>query len=225
VEQAVPSSDIGKNMFYIPAGLMAAGIFVETSPSGSFFSKYELQKRFSEGDKENVWDDYAQFLPLGAAVILPAFTEDGKSRDSLQATVRKSVLSEAIMLFTVTGIKSVSDKKRPNGSKKSFPSGHTAQSFLGAQILYMEYRDTNRWLAYAGYPVAAFVAAERVDNSFHWTSDVLVGAAIGMAVPTFVYWLSDKKASDGRSFWGRHGLSIAPEYSSNEKGVVLSFAF
>lgn len=55
-------------LLYVPAALLAAGIYVETAPGNAFFSKRQLHHHFTGGHHENDWDDYAQFVPLGAAV-------------------------------------------------------------------------------------------------------------------------------------------------------------
>jgi len=225
-EESSVKSPLNKELFYAPAGLLTLGLVIETAPSNVIYSKYELQRRLTEGDRENKWDDYAQFLPMAGAIVIPSFLRDTETRSSLPVIVSNTVFSEALMLGTVSALKSVTNKTRPNGSSKSFPSGHTAQSFMGAQILYLEYRDSNKWIAYGGYPVAAFVAAERVDNDFHWTSDVLVGAAIGIAVPNLVYWLSEKAILEtDKGFWSRHSLTLAPSYSRESKGLNVGISF
>jgi membrane-associated phospholipid phosphatase len=67
----------------------------------------------------------------------------------------------------------------------SFPSGHTAFSFLGATFLTCTFaRDhpESRWrtpLAISSYALAAGVAVTRVLSGSHFITDVMVGAAIG----------------------------------------------
>lgn len=215
---------VDERLLYVPAALLAAGIYVETAPGNAFFSKRQLHHHFTGGHHENDWDDYAQFVPLGAAVILPAFLEDTGIRSTYPQLIRRAVVSEALMLGITSGVKGLADKDRPNGAAQSFPSGHTAQAFLGAQILYLEYRDTNKWLAYAGYPVAAFVAAERIINDEHWVSDVLVGAAVGMLVPTAVYWAADKMQLRKREKQ-TYAWALSPIYTRYDKGLRVSVRF
>lgn len=157
-------------------------------------------------------------------MILPAFLEDTGIRSTYPQLIRRAVVSEALMLGITSGVKGLADKDRPNGAAQSFPSGHTAQAFLGAQILYLEYRDTNKWLAYAGYPVAAFVAAERIINDEHWVSDVLVGAAVGMLVPTAVYWAADKMQLRKREKQ-TYAWALSPIYTRYDKGLRVSVRF
>lgn len=68
-------------------------------------------------------------------------------------------------------------EERPDGSDhKSFPSGHTSQSFAAAGTLHKRYG----WeIGIPAHAVAAFVGVARVKARKHYVHDVLVGAAIG----------------------------------------------
>ena len=63
-------------------------------------------------------------------------------------------------------------------SADSFPSGHAMSAFASAAVLSTEYPE----LAPVFYLVATYVGLARVQQGTHWVSDVLVGAAIGMAL-------------------------------------------
>ena len=43
------------------------------------------------------------------------------------------------MFVTVSGMKNIVDKTRPNRGEGSFPSGHTAASFMGASFIQRRY--------------------------------------------------------------------------------------
>ena len=75
------------------------------------------------------------------------------------------------------GLKYSIDKKRPNGGKHSFPSGHTSAAFQGASFIHKRYG-----LKYAvpAYIAATFVGYSRVDSDAHYTEDVIAGAEIGI---------------------------------------------
>ncbi len=50
--------------------------------------------------------------------------------------------SYLIMGLTVESLKSITRVERPDGSSRnSFPSGHTATAFMGAEFLWQEYKD------------------------------------------------------------------------------------
>jgi hypothetical protein len=75
-------------------------------------------------------------------------------------------------------IKYVADRTRPNGDPRSFPSGHASTSFATAMVLEEHYG----WkLGLPAFLAAAYTGASRVVANQHWTSDVVFGAAVGMA--------------------------------------------
>jgi len=66
-----------------------------------------------------------------------------------------------------------------------FPSGHTTLAFATAAALGMLFpRLRPLW-----YAVASVVAIERVAETAHWLSDVVAGAALGIAGAYVVAWL------------------------------------
>ena len=78
---------------------------------------------------------------------------------------------------TVQGLKHLTGRTRPDGSDDySFPSGHTANSFLAAAVLAKEYGGAT---AIVSYGAASFVGASRIFGGRHHFSDVLAGAVIG----------------------------------------------
>lgn len=88
-----------------------------------------------------------------------------------------------------TGIKLASGRSRPEDSPDdpyrfdpfaggdSFPSGHATIAFAAAVALDRE--TTAGWVPWVVYPAATLVAWSRVHDLKHWTSDVMVGSAIG----------------------------------------------
>ena len=60
-----------------------------------------------------------------------------------------------------------------------FPSGHTSRSFAIAAVLADRYGRPAAWIA---YPIAALVGLATVQQDIHWTSDVLAGAGLGLAI-------------------------------------------
>lgn len=75
------------------------------------------------------------------------------------------------------GLKYTVEEERPNGEDGSFPSGHTAVTFAGAEFIRKQYGWG--WGAPA-YAAAGFVGWSRVATDDHWWHDVLAGAAIGV---------------------------------------------
>ena len=89
--------------------------------------------------------------------------------------VRSQVLSQAI----VQAGKFTTRRSRPDGSNShSLPSGHTASAFATATVLQQHFG----WkVGVPAYGFGAYVAASRMSANKHHLSDVLLGAAIGVA--------------------------------------------
>ncbi|MGE3275150.1 MAG: phosphatase PAP2 family protein [Vicinamibacterales bacterium] len=89
--------------------------------------------------------------------------------------IRAQVLSQGV----VQGMKFATRRQRPDGSDRfSFPSGHTASAFATADILQQHYG----WKAgVPAYGFASYVAAARMSANKHHLSDVVMGAAVGIA--------------------------------------------
>ena len=71
------------------------------------------------------------------------------------------------------------NKERPNGEgDDSFPSMHTSAAFQGATFIHKRYGLKYSIPAYVG---AGFVAYSRIESDQHDATDVLAGAALGIA--------------------------------------------
>ncbi len=70
------------------------------------------------------------------------------------------------------------DRTRPNGDPRSFPSGHSTAVFATAMVLQEHYGWKVGVPFFAG---AAYTAASRISVNKHWASDVVFGAAVGVA--------------------------------------------
>lgn len=67
-----------------------------------------------------------------------------------------------------------------NGKKvySSFPSGHTTVAFAAATVYASEYRNTPI-VPIIAYSAATLIGLSRITENKHWSTDVLVGAAVG----------------------------------------------
>lgn len=123
------------------------------------------------------YEDYVQYVPLVMDLGLElagARSIDGYP-DILIATAT-SFLTEAVV---VNGLKLVVREQRPNGTAyNSFPSGHSATAYTGAELVRLEYG----WgWGIAAYAAATAVAYGRVAHQTHWWWDTAAGAVIGVA--------------------------------------------
>lgn len=130
-------------------------------------------------------DSYLQYLPAAAYLGMGALGVECKHgiRDRLLAGA-----TAAIALGVMTeGMKLCIDERRPDGSdSRSFPSGHAAKAFAGAELIRLEY---GTWYAIGAYSVATAVAVLRVCNSRHRLNDVVAGAGIGILSARIGYWM------------------------------------
>jgi hypothetical protein len=75
-------------------------------------------------------------------------------------------------------IKLAADRTRPNGDPHGFPSGHASTSFASAMVLQEHYG----WkLGLPAFLLAGYTSGSRLIANQHFTSDVIFGAAVGMA--------------------------------------------
>lgn len=97
----------------------------------------------------------------------------------LSSTPRHDFLVSFLRVETSTyALKYAINAKRPNGGSQSFPSGHTAASFMGAEFIRKEYG--NAW-GLPAYTAASWVGYTRVESHNHYWRDVIAGAALGVA--------------------------------------------
>lgn len=87
------------------------------------------------------------------------------------------IVSFARMEVATYALKYAIDARRPNGGGQSFPSGHTAAAFMGAEFIRKEY---GPWWAVPAYGAAAWVGYTRVRSHNHYWRDVIGGAALGI---------------------------------------------
>jgi membrane-associated phospholipid phosphatase len=113
-----------------------------------------------------------------AAIALPVGAAAGALVARDHRGLAQLAESYAAAMALVYVLKPLVDRTRPYGGGRSFPSGHAASAFAGAAFLQMRYG----WeLGLPAYAVATYVGYSRVKAERHHTSDVVAGAAIGIA--------------------------------------------
>lgn len=142
------------------------------------------------GDIRYHYDDYFQYSPAVVMAGLKAFGYE--SRSSWGRMLVSDAFSVAVMAAAVNGIKYTVARQRPDGSaRNSFPSGHTATSFMAAAMLHEEYGWRSPWFSLGGYAIAAATGISRIINNRHWATDVIAGAAIGILSVKLGYFFAD----------------------------------
>jgi hypothetical protein len=126
--------------------------------------------------------------------------------------------AEVLVVASVYALKYGNKELRPDGSDDhSFPSGHTAQAFLGAVFLQKELGKKSIVFPIIGYTMATTVGVMRVLNNEHYLGDVLVGAGIGMLGGHIAYWTHRYK-------WNKN-ITVRPTYSQKTAGVRFAMVF
>ncbi len=139
----------------------------------------------------NKFDDYIQYVTCASVYGLNLLGLKGKNNFKDRTIILG--LSYLLMSTSVQGLKYLTKVERPNKENKhSFPSGHTATAFMGAEFLFQEYKDKSIWIGVSGYLVATAVAYGAIYNNRHWFSDVVTGAGFGMLSTKVVYLIYPK---------------------------------
>ncbi len=189
------------------------------------YQNREIRDELQEDiDRKISIDDFSQYAPMAAVYGLNLAGIKGKhnfrDRTMILAT------SYLIMGVTVEGLKNMTRVERPDGSSRnSFPSGHTATAFMGAEFLWQEYKDVSPWIGVAGYTVAAGTGFFRMYNNRHWLTDVMAGAGIGILSAKMAYWAYPyiQKKLFGRT--RLKNLAAMPFYSNEGKGLSCMITF
>lgn len=112
-------------------------------------------------------------LALGTWVVGRAF-HNREIAELGADLVRAQLLTQLL----TQSIKLAAHRTRPDGTSWSFPSGHTSTSFATATVIQRHYG----WKAgLPAYALAGYVGASRVQDRRHYLSDVVFGAALGIA--------------------------------------------
>ncbi len=139
-------------------------------------------------------DDHLKWIPFAAVFLLNAMGLQARSSWKKQVLIAGA--TEAIRYLLSDNLKKLVGEHRPFPymGHHSFPSGHTASSFAGAEFMHKEFKNSLPILSCAGYAAATAVAVIRVIKSRHWIRDVVAGAAIGILSAKLAYCLFDRRA-------------------------------
>lgn len=171
-------------------------------------------------------DDYVQYLPVVSYMGLDFVT--GNARHSLLDRTIITTTSYLAMGIMVNTIKYTVRELRPDGStRNSFPSGHSATAFMGAELVRIEYGGLYGAGAYA---IACGIGFLRIYNNRHWATDVLAGAGIGILSARIGYWmlpLNKKLFKPCKSSKRSLVLMAAPAYEPllGAYGAAVSLSF
>ena len=163
-----------------------------------------------------VVDDGLQYVPFAAAVGLDFCGVE--ARHPLRERIALAATAYTALTGVAGGLKLTVSEWRPDDSDdRSFPSGHAARAFAGAELVRSEYG----WpWGVAAYAVATGVSVLRVAGDHHYVHDVLAGAAIGVLSARLAYWLLPIE----RQVFGWNVTAVPSyEYATRTAGIALTF--
>lgn len=205
----------------IPTALIGYGVIGIESDQLKLFNTQIKEEVNEDIDDKITIDDFSQYAPALSVYGLNALGIKGmhnfKDRTIILGT------SYLLMSASVLSLKSITKVERPDGSGfNSFPSGHTATAFAGAEFLWQEYKDVSVWYGISGYIVAVGTGAFRIYNDKHWLTDVAAGAGIGILSTKVAYWINPWVQEKIFKSKEKNSMSaIAPFYNGKQFGIGL----
>ncbi|MGE0076562.1 MAG: phosphatase PAP2 family protein [Bacteroidales bacterium] len=210
----------------LPGILLSYG-FIGLDNDMLIYTDREVTDEVTENiDEKATIDDFSQYVSFLSVYGLNAIGIKGKNDFRTRTTVLVSAY--IIMGSTVTTIKSIAKIRRPDGStKNSFPSGHTATAFMGAEFLWQEYKNVSVWYGITGYTIAAGTGFFRIYNERHWLTDVAAGAGIGILSTKAAYWINpylNRKLFRNKQT-NQSSAIVYPFYNGHQLGAGLAICF
>ena len=214
----------------VPVALIGYGLTTLQNHGlySSMQARTDIQRAFGKyGSPIDNYLIYGSYVEFGILLMLKI-----KCKNDMVNTALLIAKSELLMLAIVLPLKYLAHEERPysynyglqgeplsqreknSNAFYSMPSGHTAEAFVAATIVYREFRYKSNWYGIGAYAIATTVGVYRMINDQHWESDVLVGAGIGMLAANLVYATHKHK-------WGRNVVCFAPTFDGYSKGAIL----
>ena len=222
-EQTAPDNALKfkPTQLILPSALIATGIF-GVYHNGFIKLNNTVQDGLVELRKSHYAhiDDYIQYLPALTYATL------GLLRVPCRLSFKERVAVEATSYLAMAAIVNIGKysfrEKRPDSNaRNSFPSGHSATVFTGAELMRIEYGTA---IGMASYAVAISVAFLRLYNGRHWVNDVLAGAGVGILCARIGYWMLPlyRKWFKWNDSPSGVSASVVPSYSVKDRNIALN---
>lgn len=184
-------------------GVVALNGSAMDGPSSARMSSSSLASPFMAG--ETIGGARLQIAGAAATYAIGRLTGSDRA-----AAIGGDLLRAQFVTQAITGVVKMSVRRgRPDGTEFSFPSGHSSVSFASATVLQQHLG----WKAgIPAYAVASYVAASRIHDKRHYLSDVVFGAAVGIA--------AGRTVTIGR---GDKQFAVAPVAAPGGAGVSFTW--
>jgi membrane-associated phospholipid phosphatase len=191
----------------VPSALLVYGWLKPVIPAIENLDNQIMENvRTNHPDFSTSVDDYLQWLPSASIYAMDLAKVKTKHTFIEHLAIDAgSIIITGGAGFIMRKISGNMEVYNSYGSK--FPSGHTANAFRGAEIVFQELKDTHRVLSYSGYLVASAVGVLRIYNKAHFLTEVLAGAGLGILSTKLTYLAFDKVKSHKKR------KSLAPSLS------------
>lgn len=199
----------------VPVSLITAGTIITISGLNEIVEDEMANHRCRKYN----FDSFLQYAPHAALYGFSLFGVEAKhsygERTLLLATSGIFVLSAVVAKHTIK-------YPRPDtGQKNSFPSGHTATAFWGAELVRREYP---AWCGIIAYSAASTVGFMRIYNGRHWLGDVVAGAGFGILSTNAAYWLLPVNKRIFQKSKHENSVTLSPFFNGNEAGLFLTLS-
>ncbi len=165
------------------------------------------------------WGKKYSLAIVGGLMGYGLLTKNGKSQSTALLAGESFVLAALLLQIP----KQLIGRSRPNSGEDPFqfngpfkgsglPSGHTTAVFAVASVFANQYSDSPT-VPIISYSIATVVGLSRIYDNQHWLSDVVGGAALGIAVGNLV---SGKHNKTKR-------VAILPFSSGRIQGLRLAY--
>lgn len=176
-------SQFKASQLILPGAMIAVGA-IGAIDGGPFDKmRHSVKKHLDKLRGEEIFclDDYTQLFPAITYLCMGG----RHARHSFKERAVVGATAYMIMASVVNATKYTVRERRPDAStRNSFPSGHTATVFTGAELMREEYGAG--WGA-GTYTLATVVAFLRMYNGRHWLNDVITGAGVGILSARLAY--------------------------------------
>jgi membrane-associated phospholipid phosphatase len=188
----------GRYLFTFPARTSAKGVWltagVVAATALTMNRDEEIRDEVLEADGRTTRRVSTKFEPLGRHQVevaaLGTFYLVARGTGDERAVSTAAIAFESYLWTAVltSATKAAFGRERPGGGSGEgrffagdsiFPSGHTARSFAIAAVLAERHGRRAAWIA---YPLATLVGLSTIEQDLHWTSDVVAGAGLGLAI-------------------------------------------